>query len=316
MNIDELREHIGFYKENEDDIGISVYVLLKNDDSFRPKKLDIESDALPELKTMFLSSMNRSILSQEDLTLLNLSSSDERTSAIYLYDIEVPEELASMDMVLATDEHHTFNLAEDNLSDVKAFLIEIGNNENQVVLYKTLASINIFGRSSFFLKKSDERFKKIDEDFFRINDGFQLIKVNNRLIVMDLKTLERFFGFHDVIIREALSGIEAIETMNILENPETLRELAEDIKYARRYTKVSRSSPVLRAGIPNNEIIDFCRIHPALTNKIRFNDDSTKLQLDTQVSKDLFIKLLMDDFLTSELTSYHYTSEAKDTADE
>ena len=85
MNIDELREHIGFYNENEAEVGISIYVLLKNDDNFRPKKLDIESDALPELKRMFLNSMDRTIVSQEDLTLLALSSSDERANAIYLF---------------------------------------------------------------------------------------------------------------------------------------------------------------------------------------------------------------------------------------
>jgi hypothetical protein len=37
--------------------------------------------------------------------------------------------------------------------------------------------------------------------------------------------------------------------------------------------------------------------------------------LDTKVSKDLFINLLMDNFLTSELTKFHYASIAKDSVE-
>ncbi|WP_240068822.1 hypothetical protein [Enterobacter hormaechei] len=36
------------------------------------------------------------------------------------------------------------------------------------------------------------------------------------------------------------------------------------------------------------------------------------MALDTKVSKDLFIKILMDDFLTSQLTQFYYESLAKD----
>ncbi|MUI52384.1 Kiwa anti-phage protein KwaB-like domain-containing protein, partial [Pseudomonas aeruginosa] len=46
--------------------------------------------------------------------------------------------------------------------------------------------------------------------------------------------------------------------------------------------------------------------------RVRFNEEGNKVVLDTKVSKDLFIKVLMDDFLTSELTKFHYASVAKD----
>ncbi|MCY3628153.1 MAG: DUF4868 domain-containing protein [Gammaproteobacteria bacterium] len=52
-----------------------------------------------------------------------------------------------------------------------------------------------------------------------------------------------------------------------------------------------------------------------MAGRIRFNDREDKIVLDTKKSKDLFIKLLMDDFLTSELTSYHYESVVKDIAE-
>lgn len=312
MNIQDLRDNLQCHVDGIDDIGIRVYVLLKSDTDLRPRKLDIHANALPELKEMFVSSLEKTIIQDEELSVLNLSSSDERLNAIYLYDIDVPQELSVLQSVLGSDDHETFNVSEHDISSVKAFLIEIGDHENQVILYKTLAPVNVFGRSSFFLKKSDERFERIEDEFLRLNGTFQLMQVNDKLFVIDLKTIERFFGFHDVIVREATNGVDAIESLNLLDNPEVLHELIEDVKYARRLIKVSRSSPVLERGISNDRIVSFCRTYPGLAGRIRLNDTQDKLQLDTNVSKDLFIKLLMDDFLTSELTEYHYASVAKD----
>lgn len=45
---------------------------------------------------------------------------------------------------------------------------------------------------------------------------------------------------------------------------------------------------------------------------MRYTPDGTQFALDTKVSKDLFIKLLNDDFLTSELAQLYYDSLAKD----
>ncbi|WP_082601230.1 Kiwa anti-phage protein KwaB-like domain-containing protein [Ferrovum sp. JA12] len=54
---------------------------------------------------------------------------------------------------------------------------------------------------------------------------------------------------------------------------------------------------------------------PNIDRKIRFNQAEDKIVLDSKVSKDLFIKLLMDNFLTSALTNYHDESVAKDRLD-
>jgi len=314
MNKEELKTGLNYFIENADDIDITIYVVVKDQD--KPKKLDIESGALPILKKMFLKSLSSDIINKNELSLIKLSSSDERLNALYEYDIALPNELSSLNEVSYSDGHTLFNVANDDIEKVTALLIEIGNNEKQVILYKTMARVNIYGRASFFLKKSSQRFEKIDDEFFRISPNFQLIQLDGKLIVVDLKTIEKFFGFHDVIKSEAEAGIEAIEEISLIENSETLRELIDDIPFARKLTKVAKASPVLKAEIPNNRIIEFCKNFPSLKGKIRLNNDESKIQLDTRKSKDLFIKILMDDFLTSELTNFHYNSFAKDEAND
>jgi DNA-binding GntR family transcriptional regulator len=127
-----------------------------------------------------------------------------------------------------------------------------------------------------------------------------------------LNTIEKSFGFHDVIKREAMIGLEAIREMSIVSNIGTLEELIDNVGFARRLTKIARNSPVIRNNIPNANIISFSMNHPAVRNKMRYTPDGSQFALDTKVSKDLFIKLLNDDFLTSELTSLYYDSLAKD----
>ncbi|MDQ1769358.1 DUF4868 domain-containing protein [Labilibaculum sp. A4] len=302
------------YFYNGAPIGITVYAILKDQEI--PKKLDIEDVALPNLQEIFLQNINENIISKEELDVLKLSDSDERKNVIYEYDLEVPEELKALNQIIENEDIPAFNFKSDNFSDVKALLIEIGDNENQIVLYKKMATVNVFGRASYFLKKAKERFEQINDEFIRISSGFQLMKYNDTLFVIDLSTIEKFFGFHDVIIKEAEASMEVIEQLGILENPEALKELVSDISFARKLTKVATSSPVLRKHIPNADIIAFASSYPALKNKMRLNADRSKFNLDTRVSKDLFIKLLNDDFLTSQLTKLYYESLAKDGVEE
>jgi len=315
MNSAELKAALVPFYENFDEIGISIYAKLKNSNDPGPKKIDIQADALGGLKSLFIQSLRELISDRADLHVLNLSTSDERIDAIYVYDLDVPEELTVLETVLATDDLPLLDLNVSELSGIKALLIEIGNNVGQIVLYKTLAPVNIFGRASFFLKKSQHRLEQIDDEFLRVSPGFQLMRINGELLVIDLSAIEKNFGFHEVIKREAVLGVDSIEAMQVIENPEVLRELLDDVKYARRFTKVAKASPVLKASVPNASIINFCKTFPSLAGRIRFNEADDKIVLDTKVSRDLFIKLLMDDFLTSELTTYHYSSMAKDGLD-
>lgn len=310
----EMLDHkFQYFIDNQAKLGIVVYALTKNSDT--PKKMNIDPDAQRGLISLFMDNIRDNVVANEELSILQLSASDERVKVIYQYDLEIPDELKVLDEVRQTDEHEIYNIAIEGVNNIKVLLIEIGDAREQMVLYKTMAPVNIFSRKNFFLKKSRTKFEKIDDDFFRISDNFQLLRFSDGLFVFDLDTIEKSFGFHEVIIREAASGMAAIEARNIVSNIEALAELVQDVKYARKLTKVARASPVIQRGIETSKIIIFCQNYPLLKGKIRFTEDGTQILLDTKVSKDLFIKLLMDDFLISELTESYYNSIAKDTVE-
>tara|TARA_R110002110_G_scaffold147129_2_gene337342 strand:- start:41096 stop:42064 length:969 start_codon:yes stop_codon:yes gene_type:complete len=316
MNAEELKNAIQPFYENQAEIGVSVYVILKGADNQEPLRVDIEDTAADGVKELYLNSLRNLITDRDELTVLDLSTADARGDVVYRYDLdELPGEINAIDNILGNDNVPLLNVADENLSNVRALLIEIGNNIGQLVIYKTMMPVNVFKRSSFFLKKSEHRMEKIDDEFLRLSSGFQLLRIGEELLIFDLDAIERSFGFKDIIIKEAEAGVQAIEDLELVENPEVLQELLSDIRYARRFVKVAKNSPVLKNEIPNDRIIDFCRNFPTLSGRIRFNDQEDRISLDTNVSKDLFIKVLMDDFLTSELTELHYMSLSKDSVD-
>ncbi|TVL96864.1 MAG: DUF4868 domain-containing protein [Candidatus Brocadia sp. WS118] len=308
----QLDESLQYFYQ-EEGIGISIYFLIKDEDDTSIKRADIEEAAQPEILNQFLEFAQKEIIEDEDLNILKLSSSDERTNVIYQYDLDdIPLELHVIDKVLQSDDHPDLNFNDEDLSFLQGFVILIGNNEHQLVLYKKHHPISLYKRDRpYYFKLSDTRLVKLDADILKLTESFEFFKIDGELFIVDLKTLERFFGFHEVIKKKAQEGMKMVETMKILENPEELSQLLTDVTFARKMVKIVEKSPVL-GEIPSPQIIEFTRTHPALRQRFQYSEDGTKIKLHTKSSKNLFLKLLNDDYLHSELTKLYYDSFAKD----
>lgn len=189
MIADELKAALQDYYNDQANIGVCLYALMKDAESPGPFKLDIEAEAEAGLKTLFLQSLRDEVSSKEELSVLDLSSADERVNAIYVYDLDIPEELTALETVIAQDNLPVLDLNEASLSSIRALLIEIGNDARQLVLYKTMAPVNIFGRSSFFLRKHESRLERLDDEFLRVSAGFQMMRINGNLLVLNLEAL-------------------------------------------------------------------------------------------------------------------------------
>jgi hypothetical protein len=309
MNKAELNQSLEFLNNPIGELQIIIYACFEEQVT---KKLDIKAEDLPPIRRLFVDSVNNAIVAQEDFTVIPLSTADERGNCFYEYDLELPEELQVLGTVIGNDEIETFSFNNDTFAEIDALVIVLADDNNEISLYKKLSSVEVLGRGGYMLWKSNQRLERFEEQLLRISPSFQVLQVEENTIILNLKTIEKNFGFHDVIKREATIGLEAINDMGIVSNIDTLEELIENVSFARKLTKIARNSPVIQRGIPNVSIIAFSRTHPAIRNKMRYTPDGTQFALDTKVSKDLFIKLLNDDFLTSELAQLYYDSLAKD----
>jgi hypothetical protein len=309
MNKAELNQSLEFLNNPTGELQIIIYACFEEQAT---KKLDIKAEDLPPIRRLFVDSVNNAIISQEEFTVIPLSTADERGNCFYEYDLELPEELQVLGAVIGNDEIEIFSLNNDTFAEIDALVIVLADDNNEISLYKKLSPVEVLGRGGYMLWKSNQRLERFEEQLLRISPSFQVLQVEESTIILNLKTIEKSFGFHDVIKREATIGLEAINDMEIVSNIDTLEELIENVSFARKLTKIARNSPVIQKSIPNVNIIAFSRTHPAIRNKMRYTPDGTQFALDTKVSKDLFVKLLNDDFLTSELTQLYYDSLAKD----
>lgn len=297
-----------------DAVTLQVYFVLKAQGGSAIKLADIDNGkTLRDLSTLYINKIREDIILNEQLSLIELSAADERANAIYHYDLdEVPSELEPIYNFNLQNTYQTFSFQHDNLRDINGFIIFLGTRDRHFILFKKHYPICLIKRDSFLMFKKDERFVEMEEDLIRLSSEFQFIKLGDDMFIKELSVLEKFFGFHEIIKREALLVLDQIEVKNLLDDMDVLREAVEDITYARKLTKVRNTSPVLTMNIPVEQIISFSRTAPGLTGRFKYNDDFTKIRLDTKKSKEAFVKMLNDDILKSDLTQLYYDSLAKD----
>ena len=316
MNINELRTKLGaLYQDNA---GAVVYFVLKNNEQSEIRMVDIKHKFLDDLRDRYLQSITSSILNTNYATvnalqLINLSVADKRKDALYVYDLdEIPVELSFFESIAQKEEQQMFSSTVNRLSDLYGYVIAIGSGLNKVFLFRKHYPISAFSpERNFFIFESDHRFVKLEKDMIRLERNFDILYIDGVIIVKNLKLLESLLGFHDIIKREATASVEAITAANIVDNPEELATMIDDVSFARKLTRVTVNSPVL-GKIPATAIVQFTKNHPSLKNKLKHSTSEDTLHLDTKESKRLFLKLLNDDYLRSELTQAYYDSLAKD----
>lgn len=313
MTIEALKASLSSVISDED-CSAEFYFLLNSPEGMHVKRADIDEAAQDELSQNFIESISANILLNDDMSLVDISSADDRAHAVYKYDLEnVPTQLTKLSDILEKDNFAVFDFSADDLKNLEGILVLIGSQEQQLALYKHQYPVALLKKYDGFnlIKRNQNRLEKLDADVLRINSKFEFMRLNDQYYIVDIKALERFFGFHDAVKNVATEGVKNIEASGLIENVSVLSERLDDISFSRKLVRSAKNSPVL-GKIPNADVILFIQTHPSLKGRFRLNADGTKLALDTKVSQNLFLKLLNDDFLQSELTKRYYASLAKD----
>ncbi len=318
MTIENLKQDISSILANSGNKA-EFYFLFKEGDSFVIKEVDINDPDQTELTSTFTGYITNSVLLNDDLSLIALSSADDRQNAVYEYDLdEVPPELCHLKEIIENEDVEKYVSGSDGLNNLEGILILLGNHDSQIALYKHQYPVTLLKKDSgFSLIKvgGQNRFKKLDQDILKINAKFEFFNINGKYYILDINTLEKFFGFHEAIKNVAKEGISNIIETSLVMNCDVFTSRLSDISFSRKLVKSAKNSPVLGI-IPNYQIIDFSKSHPALTGEFKYSEDGTQFNLKTKKSQGLFLKLLNDDFLQSELTKRYYDSIAKDKVQE
>ena len=323
MKTKELKQEI--QKMLQEKKGITIYAIIRKQDEEIIRSINIADEqdtadnTAQELLDGFIETINNKFSGYEDDDeIIKLSAADERKNGLYCYDLEeLPKEMdALMEVSNPKTDIETFNFQIDSLESISAFVVVVGNAEENIVMYKQQYPISLLKRDRYMLTPipHQNRLKKFNQDILRVDFNYQFFLWKDVIYISDIDKMEKICSFHNIIVNEAKKSIQAIEQMDILDNVEVLSDELDNITFARKLTRVYKDSKVI-GKVENAKIIAFSQQHLYFQkNPLKLNENKDKFLLDTKKSKNTFIKLLNDDLLTSELTSNDYEALAKNNA--
>lgn len=319
MTTEEFKQKLQSLIALGDDFSALVFFAMKSEEGVVLKKANILNEVLAGIADGYRDALASELARFEDddqMSVLNLSDRDERGNVIYRYDI--PDEQPSYFDVMKEPivqprvdyvEEKMFNFDRDSFSDIDYFVVRLGTEDNNIVVYRNNFNVNLMkqGRGRFYLNKSGTQIAKVENDILRMDSQIDCMLIDDDFYIVNLKNLDTSKEFSAIIRSRADAAINEIAQLPYIDDVEVLRQRLDDLSFARRLMRAMDNSPV--TALPQNEVLDFVRGHQKLGNLIRINGD--KFDLSTKRAQSAFISLLNDDFLYSKLTQRDYESSAK-----
>ncbi len=251
-----------------------------------------------------------------DYELKKYSKADTRNDCFYVYDLpDLPESFEIMAIPRAEHEDiPNFNAAEHRLNEVCGIMIHLSKGGKDIVLFKNVYAIEIIGvQSKILLYKQNERFERAKNDMIRLTPDFDVILVDGKYIITNLKNTERIQQLTQITINIAAKHIDDLDNKQIIYNIDNIREMVkDDLSLAKKVIKIVSDSMVISKKVSNDLIIKFAKKKEAKFGKITYSEDGTQFNPTNKKEFKQLLSILNDDILTSELTNEDYSSVAKD----
>lgn len=242
------------------------------------------------------------------------SSLDKRNEFLFEYDLEMPAVLTEYAQMARRKYEDCQELREMELYNVKGYLVRIGIEDNAIVLYRKHSAVNTFKASQSIWNFCNNRFKRVNKPMIRIDSSFDLMWVDSKLYVRNVKTLEAFSEVQECIRRDAKKCVDKIARMGIVNDWNVLLRYVEtDVGIARKFAKLAKEVSVFEK-LDRAILFNFVESHNSILKKLKIDTDSTKPRFHV-ASKEgcrALLNLLNDDYLTSQLTGCDYEVMMKD----
>jgi len=304
MTLEELRELLAIINSDEP-VGIRVHVIERTEEENQQGEIEeienireanISQELAQELQEDFVNNINARFFNDEEFQVSNISEAHEMSNSVYYYDLdEFPQKLNVLQEFDAWTNYPDFSFNNNDIENVKALLITIGNQNSHFTIFKHVYPVTIIRQDRIIgLIPFGDRFEKLNSNILQINTSIDFLYAQESLIINSVKTLTNSYGYKEIIINQARDRVLLIGELNLISNLDVLEAFITNVKYAKRVLKINPHSPVLQ--LARNRIVDFILNHPKLQNKIRIDEENQQIVLDTDVSKIVTIGILNDDF--------------------
>lgn len=311
MDKEQLQQKITDILSKDNVEGIILLVLKDGSTSI----LNLKNEDNEVIIKEYAAAVSTKCLTQE-YELKNYSTADNRKDCLYVYDLpDIPDCFQRMKISKEEQERLSpFNAKVHKLNEVSGIIVILSDGEKNIVLFKNVYAIEIIGvRSRILVFHSNDQFERATNDMIRLTPDFDVILIDNKFVITNLKSIERIQQLTQITLNVASARIDDINKINILCNLDKIRDMVkDDVGLAKKVIKIVSESPVLYKGVPNEKIIAFAKKKESKFGKLTYSQDQS--QFDIQSKKELvrFLSILNNDLLWSELTEDDYFSTAKD----
>jgi hypothetical protein len=311
MTLEQLQEKLKFLYNDDVRKDISIYATTPTTGL---RLFNIENQFLDELKVAFIEEIKAVTDNPSDnFTLENYSSSTKRLDAIYLYDISdqlKPEMQSLKDVKESVDLDNFVVNPENSIDQVNGLYIVIKSDEHVISLYKHIFGVDkIYAQRNLFIVRSHDQFVKQTESMLRISSSFQMLCVDDEIIMTDIQKLERIMDLKEVLTNRAAEHIaKIVNERQLVKDSVQLERVSKEPTMAKKLIHALTDGKVFSQNISNAAIIAFARSKGA---KLNMSFEGNQFDLKNKIEAKRFIKLIDDDYLTSELTREDYEANQK-----
>jgi hypothetical protein len=199
---------------------------------------------------------------------------------------------------------------ENSIDQVNGLYIVIRSANHVISLYKHIFGVDkIYAQKNWFLVHSNEQFVKQQESMLRISPTFQMLCVDDDIIMTDIQKLERIMDLKAVLTNAAAQHIATIvNAKQLVTRSDLLEEVSNEPTMAKKLIHAVTVGKVFLKNISNAVIIAFAQKKGA---KLNMSYQGNQFDLTNKAEARRFIKLIDDDYLTSELTKEDYDANQK-----
>jgi hypothetical protein len=312
MNREEFIGRLKFLEFDEIP-NVEIFVLAQPSINDGEVRCDIYKSRLhenipKEIKEMYYPKIKKSLVTSDyDLTEYNPALMPDRdiiwnysSNIVPFYNVIV-ERLADVE-----DFYNNEVLPYD---EIWAIWLKFQVQGNTFYLLKRIMPSKVFtvgGSLSFIFK--DTVFKKLESDILTIDGTFDVLAFENMLYFENKQNFERALLYQTVKCEVAIAALVEINEIGIFENFDVVKNYLKDDQHSINKLNKIKSRPYFGTLTFNHcrQIIDEYGLN------LSYDERTEKFNIQNKKEAKMFVKVLNDDFLKSEMTNIKYAANSKE----
>jgi hypothetical protein len=193
--------------------------------------------------------------------------------------------------------------------DIWAYWIKIYTHDRSFYIIKKVTPSKIIRTGGkLALVFESEIFRKLSDDVMTMDGSFDVIYCDKTLIFENKQNFERALLYSQVKQTVAENMIDDIGKTGFIENVDELKDFLKDDQFSINKLNKLRSKPYFK----KLTFADCVRIIKNYGVNIPVDENKQQFAITSKAVAKLFVKVLNDDYLTSEMTNYKYSTNSKE----